>query len=118
MSKKSKFVNFVNDNLFSKINVNEIDPDIVAYWDGLAGEKVTDKPTFTDNGKLVMKYMQTLPADVEPKTAKAIAEEMYISSRTVSGCMRKLCEDGFAEKIGKEPTLYTLTEKGKNIIID
>lgn len=118
MSKKSKFVDYVNDNLFSKIDVNEIDPDVLAYWDGLAGKEVAVKPIFTDNGKLVMKFMQTLPNDVEPRTAKVIAEEMCISSRTVSGCMRKLCEDGFAEKIGKEPTLYALTEKGKNINID
>ena len=38
-----------------------------------------------------------------------------MSSRTVSGAMRKLVTDGFVEKIGQDPVMYTLTEQGKNI---
>jgi DNA-binding PadR family transcriptional regulator len=41
-----------------------------------------------------------------------------MSSRTISGAMRKLVNDGFVEKIGKDPVIYTLTEKGKNYIIE
>lgn len=119
MSKKSKFIEFVSDNLFNKINVDEIDPDVIAYWNGLTSKDDTEKPTFTDNGKLVMKYLKSLPDDTEPKRAKDIGDEMGVSSRTVSGAMRKLCDDGFIEKIGKDPVLYSITEKGKNTkIID
>jgi predicted transcriptional regulator len=50
--------------------------------------------------------------------ARDIAEEMFISSRAVSGAMRKLVTDGFVEKIGKEPVVYTLTDTGKNIVIE
>ena len=46
--------------------------------------------------------------------AKDIAERMGISSRGVSGAMRKLVSDGFCEKIGENPIVYKLTEKGKN----
>ena len=50
--------------------------------------------------------------------AKDIAEELFVNSRKVSGAMRKLVNDGFVEKLGKEPVVYELTEKGKNIVID
>ena len=49
--------------------------------------------------------------------AKDIAEGLFISSRTVSGAMRKLVADGFVEKVGQDPTIYSLTENGKNINI-
>ena len=32
--------------------------------------------------------------------------------------MRKLVTDGFVEKIGQDPVMYSLTEKGKNIEIN
>jgi predicted transcriptional regulator len=43
---------------------------------------------------------------------------MFINSRTVSGAMRKLVTDGFVEKIGENPVIYSITEKGKNIEIN
>ena len=50
--------------------------------------------------------------------AKDIAEGMFISSRTVSGSIRKLVNDGFVEKVGQDPVIYSITEQGKNIKID
>ena len=49
--------------------------------------------------------------------AKDIADGIAISSRMVSGAIRKLCSDGFVEKMGKDPVLYQITEKGKNFEI-
>lgn len=49
--------------------------------------------------------------------SKEIAENLLISSRAVSGSMRKLVSDGFVEKVSQNPIVYTLTEKGKNIEI-
>ena len=49
--------------------------------------------------------------------ARDIAEGMEISSKTVSGAIRKLVSDGYVEKVGQDPTVYTLTENGKNIEI-
>ena len=43
---------------------------------------------------------------------------MGISSRGASGTMRKLVNDGFCEKIGQDPVIYSLTEKGKNYVIE
>jgi predicted transcriptional regulator len=50
--------------------------------------------------------------------ARDIAEGLFISSRAVSGAMRKLVTDGFVEKLGADPVVYTITEKGKNVTIN
>jgi DNA-binding MarR family transcriptional regulator len=118
MSKKSKFIEFVDDALFSKVDINEVDSDIVAYWEALKGTGDVEKPTFTDNGKLVMEYLKGLPEGSPALKSREIAEALFVSSRSVSGAMRKLVTDGFVEKIGQDPVMYSLTEKGKNIEIN
>ena len=118
MSKKSKFIEFVDDALFSKVDINEVDSDIVAYWEALKGTCDVEKPTFTDNGKLVMEYLKGLPEGSPALKSREIAEALFVSSRSVSGAMRKLVTDGFVEKIGQDPVMYSLTEKGKNIEIN
>ena len=50
--------------------------------------------------------------------ARDIAEDLFISSRGVSGVLRKLVNDGFVEKMGESPVIYSITEKGKNFIIE
>ena len=61
MSKKQKFIDYVEEALFSKVDLTEIDPDVLSYWEALKGTKDTEKPVFTDNGKLVMEYLKSLP---------------------------------------------------------
>jgi L-serine deaminase len=65
----------------------------------------------------VLKYMQE-NLDIQMFKAKDIAEGIGISSRTVSGAMRKLTTDGFVEKLGQDPVIYAITEEGKNITIN
>lgn len=115
MSKKQKFIDYVEEALFSKVDLTEIDPDVFSYWEALKGTKDVDKPMFTDNGKLVMEYLKSLPEGNPALKSREIAEALFVSSRTVSGAMRKLVTDGFVEKIGQDPVMYTLTEQGKNI---
>ena len=68
------------------------------------------------NGKIILDYMQK--SDSPMLKAKDVAEGLFISSRAVSGSLRKLVNDGFCEKVGTDPVVYTLTEKGKNYKID
>ena len=49
--------------------------------------------------------------------AKDVAVQLGISSRGASGTLRKLVNDGFCEKLGQDPVIYSLTEKGKNYVI-
>ena len=91
-------------------------PNVKAYIDALM-EKSEEKPVLTDNGKLILRYMQ----DNSDKTifkAREIAEGLFISPRGVSGALRKLVNDGFADKMGENPVLYSLNEKGKNYKIE
>jgi DNA-binding MarR family transcriptional regulator len=98
MTKKQKFVEFVDKELFSK--VENIDSDVADYWNALKSTETKEKPMFTDNGKLILQFLQDHP---ETKTwkSKDIAEELFIASRSVSGAIRKLVTDGFVEKEGK-----------------
>jgi Mn-dependent DtxR family transcriptional regulator len=92
--------------------------DAQLYWNVFRGaDENGDKPTFTDNGKLIMKFLQE-NTDTPMWKARDIAEGLFISSRAVSGAMRKLVTDGFVEKVGQDPVIYSITEKGKNIDIE
>ena len=118
MSKKQKFIEFVKAVMdAAKVEAIE-DDDVRLYWEAFCSQsEEKEKPAFTDNGKLVLGFLQQ---HQEPAMWKArdIAEELFVSSRMVSGAMRKLVTDGYIEKVGESPVIYMLTEKGKNITID
>lgn len=116
MNKKLKFIEFVK-TLMEETNC-VMDEDVQMYWDALCSDsEEKEKPLFTDNGKLVLSFLQQ-HQDTQMWKAKDIAEEMFVNSRMVSGSMRKLVTDGYVEKMGQSPVVYVLTEKGKNIIIN
>lgn len=75
-----------------------------------------EKPLFTESGIQILEYLQN-NADTKNLKAKDIADGMDISSRKVSGAIRKLVTDGFVNKFGKGPVLYSLSEKGKEFNI-
>lgn len=112
MSKKQDFISEVQ-NMISKLNYEWQNENAKSYWDAFISVKEEEKPEFTDNGKLILKYMQDHPETSSFK-AKDIGEGLFISSRAVSGAIRKLVTDGYVEKIGQDPVIYTLTEQGKN----
>lgn len=114
MTKKQKFIEEIEE----VIKNHPLSEDSMIYWEAFKGKEEVEKPLFTDNGKLILKYMQEHAVDMPMAKAKDIGEGLFISSRAVSGALRKLVTDGFVEKIGQDPVVYTLTEEGKNINID
>jgi DNA-binding MarR family transcriptional regulator len=110
MTKKEAFIEYV-EALITHSDI-EMSDDAKIYWDSFKNKTEVEKPVFTDNGKLVLQCMKDKP-DIVTWKARDIAEELFISSRTVSGAMRKLVSDGYVEKVSQEPVLYMLTEKGK-----
>ena len=87
--------------------------DALDFWNGLNATGDSEKPAFTENGKLILKYMQDNKGTYNNLfKAKDIGEGLGISSRTASGGMRKLVTDGYVEKVGTAPIVYSLTEKG------
>lgn len=115
MTKKEEFIEYV-EKLMSNSTI-EMTEGVQLYWDAFKGASDEEKPMFTENGKIILQYLkdnQSIPM----WKSKDIAEGLFISSRAVSGAMRKLVTDGFVEKVGQDPVIYALTEQGKNIEIE
>lgn len=114
---KQEFIEFLNALMAAAPEVaeNMMTDNVKAYIDALMDTK-NDKPVITDNGKVILDYMQK--SDMPMLKARDIAEGLFIQSRAVSGALRKLVTDGFCEKVGQDPVVYALTEKGKNFKID
>ena len=122
MSKKECFIQFVED-LMKVADQNGYDfrimeqyNDAKDYWNALKITEDESKPAFTENGKLIFAFMQQNRSTYNNLfKAKDIGEQLGISSRTASGGMRKLVNDGYVEKIGQNPVVYSITEKGINV---
>ena len=116
MSKKQEFIDFVETNLMSKVEDYEMPENVKIYWEALKTKEEKEKPLFTDNGKMILSYLREHP-EVTTWKAKDIAEGMFVSSRVVSGSIRKLVTDGFVEKVSKDPVIYSITNLGKTVEI-
>jgi DNA-binding MarR family transcriptional regulator len=114
MSLKQDFINYVESNFDS----NPMPESLTEYWAKFKGNfNSGDTPQFTENGKKILAFLQQ---NTETRTwkSKEIAEGMFVASRTVSGAIRKLVSDGYVEKVGQDPVIYSITEKGINTKID
>ena len=117
MRKKQEFIKYVNELIAAAPSVQPSE-DANLYWSAFCGlDENGEKPLFTDNGKLILKFLQE-HQETPMWKARDIAEGLFISSRAVSGAMRKLVTDGFVEKVGQDPTIYSLTNNGKTISIE
>ena len=121
MSKKQKFIEMVESLINNNNNVNvALDSEALEYFNILKAADINnDKPKFTDNGKMVLRYMQEnreLRNNIF--NAKEVGEGLGVSSRTASGAMRKLVTDGYVEKIGTNPVVYSLTSEGVAVDVD
>ena len=111
---KQEFLNFLNELMKANPELtNKLMTDNIKAYLDILKEVKEEKPVLTDNGRIILQYLKD-HQDVRLWKAKDIAEQIGISSRGASGAMRKLVNDGFCEKIGQDPVIYTLTEKGKN----
>ncbi len=111
---KDEFLNFVETLIKENPDrAKELMTDNIIAYLNILKEVKEEKPLITENGKKILEFLQE-NEDVKCWKAKDIADQLGVSSRGVSGSLRKLVTDGFCEKLGKEPTIYSLTEKGKN----
>ena len=117
MSKKQEFIEYVEAVIRGQEESLEMTENVRLYWEAFKGKEEAEKPLFTDNGKLILQHMKD-NTNIPMWKAKDVAEGLFISSRAVSGAMRKLVTDGYVEKVGQDPVVYTLTEKGINTEIN
>lgn len=110
LSVREKFIIIV-DELFKQ---NDYDEELKNYWEQLKKNPTNRTKNITKLGKKIIKCMQDKNKVSEKKflIAKEIAEELFVSSKTISGAMSKLFKDGYVEKVGGNPINYCLTEKG------
>lgn len=111
MKSKDEFIKFIEE----RVNVEEMSESVLKFWNCLKDTEEKDKPLFTENGEKIFVFLKN--QEQENWKAKEIAEELGLSSRGVSGAIRKLVTDGFVEKMGADPVIYTLSQYGKDFNI-
>jgi len=116
MTKQQQFLEFWNYLVTEAAPGVEVPAEVQAYIDALSNGSNVEKPAFTENGKNILIYLQSAP--IAMYKARDIAEGMGITSKAVSGAMRKLVSDEYVEKVGKDPVVYMITEKGKNVVFN
>lgn len=104
---------FINNGIITLSNESMI------YFEAL---KITDNKEsikFTENGKKILLWLQENSENYNNMLqSKQVAEGLQISSKTASGAIRKLVTDGYVEKLGEKPNIYSLTSKGAEVKVE
>jgi predicted HTH transcriptional regulator len=119
MTKKEAFINIVQTVIFDSgetFNFSDKElNDALEFFEELKNNKTKNSKDMTENGVKLLSWMQeNVDTMTNLFTSKEIAEALFTSGRSIAGSMRKLVNDGYVEKIGKDPVQYSLTEAGKN----
>ena len=115
MTKQESFLNFFDKLVADCKYPVTIPDDVQAFYNMLKSQPTSERPLITNTGISILTYLQN--CDAKNLKAKDIADGIEVSSKVVSGGIRKLVSDGFVEKFGQNPVIYNLTEKGKNFDI-
>ena len=124
MTNKEIFIKIVQEMVFDLDNLNEFFSDeeitkAIDFWEDLKNDKIKNSGAMTENGKKLLSWMQkNIDTMTNIFTSKEAAEALFTSGRSIAGSMRKLVNDGYVEKIDKNPVRYSLTEKGKQYKFD
>ena len=93
--------------------------EAIAFLKKMTESKDKTAVLVTEKGVHILKVMRTNKNDFSNLfKARDISESLFISSRSVSGSMRKLVTDGYVEKTDGNPASYSLTELGETVEID
>ncbi len=125
MTKKEAFIEFI-DYIFKDSDLRfytEEDDErfqlAKVFWEDFKNNKVKNSGAMTENGKKLLSWMQeNIDKMSNIFTSNEAAEALFTSGRSIAGSMRKLVNDGYVEKVGKDPVQYSLTDMGKTYKID
>lgn len=121
MTKREIFINLIQTEIFDKAdiwaeNYGEDYNTAAAFWEEFKNSKATANNKITENGKKVLLTMQEFEEEMSNMfTSKELAEKLETSGRSVSGVLRKLANDGYISKEGKNPIYYSLSEVGRQL---
>lgn len=109
---KEIFIKEIEENF-----IEQLSEESKEYFNYLKNGK--KKTPISEKGLNLLSYMQKAYAiNDNVFTAKSIGEALGVSGRSVSGSMRKLCEENLVEKISQTPVKYQLTEAGITYSVD
>ena len=120
MKNKEIFIKIVQEMVFGIDNLNEFFSDeeiakAIDFWEDFKNNKTKNSGAMTENGRKLLSWMQeNVDTMSNVFTSKEAAEALFTSGRSIAGSMRKLVNDGYVEKTGKDPVQYSLTDAGKN----
>lgn len=110
LTARQQFINEV-DAAIAALNLSEA---AAVYWEEFKKGKASTGE-LTEMGQNILNYMkENNVIESCPLSAKSIGEGLFISSRVISGAMRKLVKDGFVEKIAGNPVTYFLPSTATN----
>ena len=124
MTNKEAFIKIIQKEIFDNNdiyveNYEQEFPLAMAFWKDFKNNKIKNSGAMTENGKKLLSWMQeNVDTMTNLFTSKEAAEALFTSGRSIAGSMRKLVNDGYVEKTGKDPVQYSLTEAGKNYQFD
>lgn len=123
MTKKETFINIVQTVIFDSgetFNFSDKElNDALEFFGEFKNNKTKNSKDMTENGAKLLSWMQeNVDKMTNMFTSKEAAEALFTSGRSVAGSMRKLVNDGYVEKTGKDPVQYSLTEAGRNYKFD
>lgn len=107
LSEIQKILTDKNENIAGVLS-----PEAYSYWVELQNSKTSTG--FTETGEKILRYMlETEQKYSNSFCAKTISEGLFIPTRSVTGSMRKLVNEGYVEKIAEKPVAYAVTEKAR-----
>ena len=124
MTKKEKFIKLIQTEIFDRADIwcegyEEDWEDVTSFWEEFKNGKVKNSGAMTENGQKILTWMQeNVDSMNNIFTSKEAAEALFTSGRSIAGSMRKLVNDGYVDKVGKDPVQYSLTDAGKNYQFD
>lgn len=111
-TKKERFIEEISELI--KCEPDLLSAEALAYFEVLKTEPAKKSVEITENGAKILKFMQeNWEKHNNIFKATTIAEGLFTNGKSVSGSMRKLVSDGYVDKLGKDPVIYAITEKGK-----
>lgn len=115
MTNKEKFIYEIDQSIHSEGGLCLSD-GARAFFDELRCAKQSNGE-LTEIGATVLSWVRdNMSKEMQLFSSKVIGEGLFLSPRVVTGAARKLVNDGYLYKEGKNPVCYGITSKGCQIL--
>lgn len=116
MTAREIFINEITEILTERnADISKVlSKEAFAYWGELQKGKAS-AGGMTEMGEKILTYMLANEKERSNSfSAAIIGEGLFASPRSVTGAIRKLITDGYVEKTGANPSVYSLTDTARN----